>query len=120
LLAGLASVSFLPETFFARAQSDGPVMLVPNLAMRTAAGGLVTPISIAFIGPSDMLVLEKNTGRVKRVVNGVVQATALDLAVNNASERGLLGIALMKAAPARAGRGGRSSGAIRRKEPALQ
>jgi glucose/arabinose dehydrogenase len=31
---------------------------------------------------------------VKRVVNGVVQSTVLDLAVNNFSERGLLGIAL--------------------------
>ena len=40
-----------------------------------------------------MLVLEKNTGKVKRVVNGVVTATVLDLAVNFASERGLLGIA---------------------------
>jgi glucose/arabinose dehydrogenase len=40
-----------------------------------------------------MLVLEKNTGKVQRVTGGTVQ-TVLDLAVNNASERGLLGIAL--------------------------
>ena len=40
-----------------------------------------------------MLVLEKNTGKVRRVVNGVV-TTVLDLAVNFGSERGLLGIAL--------------------------
>jgi glucose/arabinose dehydrogenase len=56
--------------------------------------GLVTPSSLAFIGPNDFLVLEKNTGKVVRVVNGVAQATVLDLSVNNASERGLLGIAL--------------------------
>ncbi len=44
--------------------------------------------------PIDMFVIEKSTGHVKRIVNGVVTATVLDLAVNSASERGLLGIAL--------------------------
>ena len=71
-----------------------PEVLDPELAVRTAASGLDSPTSIAFLGPNDMLVLEKQTGRVQRVVNGVVTGTALDLAVNNASERGLLGIAL--------------------------
>jgi len=40
-----------------------------------------------------MFVLEKNTGRVLRVAGGVGR-TVLDLAVNFASERGLLGIAM--------------------------
>ncbi|HET7856704.1 MAG TPA: PQQ-dependent sugar dehydrogenase [Gaiellaceae bacterium] len=62
--------------------------------MRTETSGLFTPISMAFLGPNDFLVLEKNTGKVKRVVNGTVSATVLDLAVNFGSERGLLGIAL--------------------------
>jgi len=39
-------------------------------------------------------VLEQLTGKVKRIVNGAVQSTVLDLGVNNFSERGLLGIAL--------------------------
>ena len=77
-----------------KAQVDGPTMVVPNLAIREVIADLVTPIAMAFIGPNDFLVLEKNTGQVKRVVNGAVQSTVLDLAVNNASERGLLGIAL--------------------------
>lgn len=71
-----------------------PTMLAPNLSVRTVTGGLVTPTSIAFLGANDVLVLEKNTGKVKRIVNGTVQSTVLDLAVNNSSERGLLGIAL--------------------------
>ena len=62
--------------------------------MRTVASGLVTPSTMAFIGPNDFLVLEKNTGAVKRVTNGVVQGTVADLSVNFGSERGLLGIAL--------------------------
>jgi glucose/arabinose dehydrogenase len=76
------------------AQSTDPSMTVPNLDVRTAASGLITPISMAFIRNNDFLVVEKNTGRVKRVVNGAVQSTVLDLGVNFNSERGLLGIAL--------------------------
>jgi glucose/arabinose dehydrogenase len=49
---------------------------------------------MAFIGPNDFLVLEKATGSVQRVLNGVIEGTALDLAVNSNSERGLLGITL--------------------------
>jgi glucose/arabinose dehydrogenase len=69
-------------------------MLHPDLDVRTKTTGLVTPTTIAFIGPDDILVLEKNTGQVKHVVGGVVTGTVLDLGVNSASERGLLGIAL--------------------------
>ena len=73
---------------------DGPEMVVPDLEVSPVVSGLVTPTSLAFIGPNDLLVLEKNTGRVVRVTNGVIAGTALDLGVNFASERGLLGIAL--------------------------
>jgi glucose/arabinose dehydrogenase len=53
-----------------------------------------------FLGANDMLVLEKNTGQVKRVVDGAVQGIVLDLAVNFGSERGLLGIAMHPNFPA--------------------
>jgi glucose/arabinose dehydrogenase len=89
----LALVGSLAPAAGAGAQA-GPTVLDPNLVVRTAAEGLSTPVSLAFLGPGDMLVLEKDTGRVKRVMNGAVQITVLDLAVNSASERGLLGIAL--------------------------
>jgi aldose sugar dehydrogenase len=71
-----------------------PAMLHPRLQVRTVVSGLALPTALAFIGANDMLVLEKNSGMVKRVVDGTVQGVVLDLAVNNASERGLLGIAL--------------------------
>jgi aldose sugar dehydrogenase len=76
------------------AQAPEPTMTHPDLAVRTVVTGLESPTTMAFIGRSDMLVLEKNTGRVQRVVNGKIHSTVLDLAVNFASERGLLGIAL--------------------------
>src|SRR5262249_22308229 len=71
-----------------------PTVLDPNLGVRTVVSGLVTPTSMAFLGDNDFFVLEKNTGRVQHVINGVLAGTALSLPVNNASERGLLGIAL--------------------------
>jgi aldose sugar dehydrogenase len=86
----------------ARAQA-GPTVVDPNLGVRTAVSGLVTPSTMAFLGPNDFLVLEKNTGRVKRVVDGQVQSVVLDLSVNFASERGLLGIALHPDFPANPG-----------------
>jgi len=54
---------------------------------------------MAFIGNNDFLILEKASGQVKRVVNGVVTAVVLDLPVNSNSERGLLGITLDPAFP---------------------
>jgi aldose sugar dehydrogenase len=81
-------------SFLAAALSAQPVMTVPNLKVRTAASGFTTPIALAFIGPNEFLLLEKNTGKVLQVRNGATVGTALDLGVNFASERGLLGIAL--------------------------
>jgi glucose/arabinose dehydrogenase len=84
----------LNVTSLATAQAAGPVILHPGLAVRPVVSGLAIPTTLAFLGTNDFLVLEKNTGKVQRVVNGVIQGTVLDLAVNFASERGLLGIAL--------------------------
>jgi glucose/arabinose dehydrogenase len=94
LLVGLVTVGMVDAPRAVRAQEDGPTMLDRNLAVRTVATDLVTPIALAFLGPDDLLVLEKDTGRVQRITGGVLQGTVLDLAVNAASERGLLGIAL--------------------------
>jgi glucose/arabinose dehydrogenase len=76
------------------AQTTAPEVLAPNLAVRPIAAGLPLPTAMAFIGRDDLLVLEKNTGRVQHVRGGAVSSTVLDLAVNFASERGLLGLAL--------------------------
>jgi aldose sugar dehydrogenase len=91
-LVGLALIAVAGDT--AHAQTPAPSLVDPRLEVRTVATGLSQPVNLAFLGRNDMLVLEKATGRVQRVVNGVVSATVLDLPVNSASERGLLGIAL--------------------------
>jgi glucose/arabinose dehydrogenase len=51
--------------------------------------------SMAFLAPNDILVLEKNTGKVDRIVNGrLLPNPVLDVAVANYIERGLLGITI--------------------------
>jgi glucose/arabinose dehydrogenase len=71
-------------------------ILDPNLQATTFLNtGLTQPIGIVFLNLNDYLVLEKASGLVKRVINGVIQATpVVDLAVNSNSERGLLSLAL--------------------------
>jgi glucose/arabinose dehydrogenase len=71
-------------------------MLDPNLKVTTVlSSGISQPIGIVFLAANDYFVLEKASGQVKRVINGVLQPTpVLDLPVNSASERGLLSMAL--------------------------
>ena len=87
ILAGAAMLVHSPA---ARAQT----LVDTSLGVTTVVSGLNQPIAMAFIGPNDILVTEKASGQVKRVTNGIVTGVVLDLAVNSASERGLLGIAL--------------------------
>jgi glucose/arabinose dehydrogenase len=69
-------------------------VLDPNLAVRDVVTGLNQPTGFAFLGRNDILITEKSTGQVKRFTDGAANGVALDLAVNSASERGLLGIEL--------------------------
>lgn len=87
----LASLSLVAVVHIASAQ---PTMNDPTLEVVPAATGLDQPITMVALGPSDFLVCEKATGKVQHVVSGQIAATSLDLAVNSASERGLLGICL--------------------------
>ena len=94
LLTALAALPMVQLSPSVDAQATAPTVVDPNLAVRPVIGGLNQPIAMAFLGPSHFLVLEKASGRVLRVLDGMVQGVALDLPVNSASERGLLGIAL--------------------------
>jgi len=92
LILGLA-IGY-PQTL--RADTTPLAMLDPNLqATPVLNTGITQPIGIVFLRADDYLVLEKASGQIKRVIGGVVQATpVLDLAVNSASERGLLSMVL--------------------------
>ena len=103
LLAALVAVPMVHLDPPLDAQSTAPTVVDPNLAVRPVISGLTQPISMAFLGPSHFFVLEKASGRVLRVLDGAVQGVVLDLPVNSASERGLLGIALHPNFPANPG-----------------
>jgi len=76
---------------------NGPTVKDKNLVVENVTGGLEKPTSMAFLGPNDILVTEKETGKVMHVINGKIQDTpALDVAVASDIERGLLGIAIAK------------------------
>jgi aldose sugar dehydrogenase len=67
----------------------------PNLKIELVASGLDFPTTMAFLGPDDFLILEKNTGNVKRFVNGtMVEKPLLHVSSSIKDERGLLGIAI--------------------------
>jgi glucose/arabinose dehydrogenase/plastocyanin len=72
----------------------GPAMTDETLGVEVVVDGLTEPTALAVIGPDDLFVTEKSTGRVYRVQGGERGEPVLDLAVNFFDERGLLGIAL--------------------------
>src|SRR5262249_30206155 len=55
-----------------------PIILDPSLGVRAVVGGLTQPTSMAFLGNNDFLVLEKTTGKVDHVINGVVDPTRFE------------------------------------------
>jgi glucose/arabinose dehydrogenase len=64
-----------------------------SFSIEPISAGLNFPTSMAFLSSDDILVLEKNQGVVKRIVNGnLLQDPLLDVNVGNKAERGMLGI----------------------------
>jgi glucose/arabinose dehydrogenase len=75
--------------------AGGPVAVDPNLRVELVTDQIEFPTKMAFLGNNDLLILEKNKGLVKRVVDGVIQNDSLlDVPVANGVERGMLGIAV--------------------------
>lgn len=71
-----------------------PMVNDTQLLIKEYSSGFKFPTGMNFLGPGDILVIEKNTGIVKEIKNGTVVGTVLDVNVANVSERGLLGIAI--------------------------
>ena len=71
-----------------------PTISDPNLKVELVAKNFDFPTSIEFLGKDDILLLEKNTGNVYRIVNGNVTEPLIHIDVTSKDERGLLGIAV--------------------------
>jgi glucose/arabinose dehydrogenase len=82
---------------FGLALAQPTVVKDPTLKVELLSQGLRSPTSMAFLGPSDILVLEKETGTVQRIINGsMLPQPVLQVPVSTTSERGMLGIAIAK------------------------
>lgn len=94
LPAGVAQEEFRQREFV---EEGKPKILDSHLKVEQVVGGLDTPTTMAFLGPNDILVLEKDKGTVQRIVNGkqLVQPL-LDVNVATSVERGMCGIAISK------------------------
>src|SRR3954471_18705107 len=74
-----------------------PVVKDTSLKSELYTQGLNSPTSMAFLGPKDILVLEKDEGIVKRIINGnLVPQPLLQIPVAIKSERGMLGMDIAK------------------------
>jgi glucose/arabinose dehydrogenase len=75
-------------------RSDNPFAFNGGLKAEVVFQGLNRPSSMEFLGVNDILVTEKNTGKVIEIKNGSANRTLLDFNVAVLGERGLLGIAV--------------------------
>ena len=47
-----------------------PIVNDPNLKLKIISEGLLSHSSFAILGPDDILLLEKGTGKVRRIIDG--------------------------------------------------
>jgi aldose sugar dehydrogenase len=98
-LSNSGSFKYLNDASAQKAKDIGqePVINDPDLKVEVVNSGLELPTGMAFLGPNDILVLEKDKGTVQRIIDGkMLPEPLLDVDVANKSERGLLGIAVSK------------------------
>jgi aldose sugar dehydrogenase len=74
----------------------------PELRIEVFVTGLKKPTNMAFLDSGDVLVLEKQNGTVRKIVNGsLLPEPLLDVSVATIDTRGMLGIAIAKNETAR-------------------
>jgi len=90
-------LTFLPFEYSFVYANSAPIINDANLKAQLVFKGIIFPTSMAFLGPNDILVLEKNNGTVQRIVNGnVLPHPLLHVIVVKDGERGMLGIAVAR------------------------
>ena len=93
----VVAVSIVLTHPFSSVMAQPAILKDPNLKVELVAEGLQPSTSMAFLGPNDILVLEKETGTVQRITDGkVLPQPLLQVPVSPTNERGMLGIAISK------------------------
>ena len=85
----------LNDTFQVLPDPTPPTILDGSLRVEKVIEGLESPTSMAFLDHDDIIILQKDNGRVRLVQSGILQPNPIfSTAVRNESERGLLGVAI--------------------------
>lgn len=71
-----------------------PVAIDPEFSIEKIFTGNFEPSTMAFLGPDDVLVLDRDNGKVLRIQNGIEKKPLLDVNVGTNGYRGLLGVAI--------------------------
>jgi aldose sugar dehydrogenase len=99
-VASIAVMLFLMSanpTIIVWGPEGGPMLHDDTLAVELIAEGLDSPTSMRFLDNGTILVLEKNNGQVRVVLDGKLQVEpAIQVEVATGAEQGLLGIAIWK------------------------
>jgi glucose/arabinose dehydrogenase len=83
------------NTFQVLPDAAPPTISDPNIRVEKVITGLEMPTSMAFLDNDDIIITQKDNGRVRLVSNGILQPQPiLQVPVVNNSERGLLGVAV--------------------------
>jgi glucose/arabinose dehydrogenase len=93
LFSILLFLLFVPISNTLNAQMQ-PAVLNPKFQVERIFAGHFEPSSMAFLGPDDVLVLDRDEGKVFRVTHGIQSGPLLDVNVATDGYRGLLGIAV--------------------------
>ena len=93
--AQLSSGNSNNTTFQVLPDPAPPTISDPNIRVEKVITGLEMPTSMAFLDNDDIIITQKDNGRVRLVSNGTLQPQPiLQVPVVNNSERGLLGVAI--------------------------
>ena len=78
IISFLASwYSIIPVLARAKPSIGGPIIKDAHLTTQLITSGLKAPSAMAFIGPHDILVTEKDKGNVVRIANGMISQQPL-------------------------------------------
>jgi glucose/arabinose dehydrogenase len=96
VLTCLISITIMLAMFdSAKVIAQEPLINTPGFEVQVVNSGFGFPTGMAFLGPNDILVLEKDEGAVRRIKNGeLLSEPVLNVNISNEVERGLLGIAI--------------------------
>jgi aldose sugar dehydrogenase len=97
ILSAQGHYADIADAHLTKVELEGPIIEDPDFGIEVVATEIEFPSDMAFLDINDILVLEKNEGTVRRIVNGqMLDKPLLEVNVSNSSERGLLGIAVAK------------------------